>query len=47
MKIVTTIKQKVIYGPIHLQGMDIKNLYTLLGAIHIAMMVNFMVRIQT
>lgn len=41
LKIVNTIKGKVINGPLHLQGMGMKNLYTLLGAIHITTIVHF------
>lgn len=46
LNIVTTTK-KMIYGPVHLQGMDIKYMYTLLGAIHITMSVQFMTQIYT
>ena len=41
MQIVSTIKRHVLYGPIHLQGMGFKNLYTLLGAIHCSILVQF------
>ena len=36
-----TIKRKVIYKPIHLQGMGMKNRHTILGAIHLTMIVQF------
>jgi len=39
LKVVRSIKRTVIYGTIHLQGMGMKNLYTLLGAIHITLLV--------
>ena len=35
------MKKKVIYGPTYIQGMGIKNLYTLLGAVHLALIVKF------
>ena len=41
MKIVRTITRDVLYGPVHLQGMSLKNLYTQLGVIHCAFMVQF------
>ena len=39
LKIVKTIKRKVIYGPTYMQGMGIKNLYILLGDVHLVMIV--------
>ena len=41
LKIVSTIKLKFMYGPVAFQGMDFKNLYTLLGVTHCSMMVQF------
>ena len=41
IKTIQTIKCDVIYGPIHLQGMGFKNIYTLLGAIHLTLMTQF------
>ena len=41
LQIVSTIKRDVIYGPIHLQGMGLKNLYTQLGAMHISLLLQF------
>ena len=39
LKIVKKIKRKVIYGPTYMQGMGIKSLYTLLGAVYLALIV--------
>lgn len=41
MNIVGTIKRDVIYGPIHMQGMGLQKLYTLLGVIHCSLMIQF------
>ena len=41
MQIVTSIKRDVIYGPIHLQRMGFKNLYTQIGAMHISLLLQF------
>jgi len=41
LKIVKTIKRKLIYGPTYIQGMGLKNLYTLLGAVHLALIIKF------
>jgi len=41
LQIVTTIKRDVLYGPTIYQGMGLKNLYTLMGAIHCSLMVQF------
>lgn len=41
LNIVSIIKCKVIYGPIHLHGMYFKNMYRLLGATHCSMMIQF------
>ena len=41
MKIVKTIKSKVIYGPTYIQGMGLKNIYTLLSAVHLAVIIQF------
>ena len=41
LQVVQSIKQDVIYGPIHLQGMSIKNVYTLVGATCISLLVQF------
>ena len=41
MKIVSTIKRDVIYGPVHLQGMGFKMLNTQLGANHCTLLVQF------
>ena len=41
LTIVKTIKRKVIYGSTFMQGLGIKNLYTLLGAVHLALIVHF------
>ena len=35
------MKLGVIYGPVHLQGMGFKNLYTQLGAIHCDLIIRF------
>ena len=40
-QIVCTIKRHVLYGPVHLQGMRFKNVYTLLGAAHCSILVQF------
>ena len=42
LQIVSTIKRDVIYGPVFFQGMGMKTLYTLLGAIHCSFMVQFL-----
>ena len=40
LKIVKTIKRKVIYGPTYMQSMELNNLYTLLGVIHLALIIH-------
>ena len=40
-KIVITIKRDVLYGPTTFQGMGLRTLYTLMGAIYCALMVQF------
>ena len=42
MKIVPTIKRDVIYDLLHLQGMGLKKLYTLLKATHLMLMTQFL-----
>ena len=37
----TMIKRGVIYSPIHLQGMGMKTLYTLVGATYISLVLQF------
>ena len=41
IKVVSTIKHDVLYGPTTFQGMGFRNLYTTMGAIHCALMVQF------
>ena len=41
LQIVITIKRDVSYVPTAFQGMELHNVYTLMGAIHCAMTVNF------
>ena len=41
LQIVTTIKRDVLYGPTTYQGMGLSNLYTLMGAIHCTLLVQF------
>ena len=41
LQIVGTIKRDVIYGPIHLQGMGFKHLYSQIGAMHISLLIQF------
>ena len=40
-KNVRTIKLDVVYSPAYLQGMRFKNIYTRLGAIHCALIIQF------
>ena len=41
LQLVSTISRDVIYGPVAFQDMGMKNLYTMLGAIHCSIMVQF------
>ena len=41
LQIVTTLKREVLYVPTTFQGMGLRNLYTLMGAIYCAIMVQF------
>ena len=41
LQIITTVKRDVLYGPTTFQGMSLRNLYTLMGEIHCALMVQF------
>ena len=41
LQIFTTIKRDVLYGPTTFQGIGLRNLYTLMGALHCALMVQF------
>ena len=41
LQVVRSIKRDVIYGPIHLQGMGMKNLYTPVGAMYLSLLLQF------
>ena len=41
LQIVTTIKRDVLYGSTTFQEMGLRDLYTLMGSIHCALMVQF------
>lgn len=41
LKLVKKMKRKVIYSPLYLQGMGLTNIYTLMGSIHLATIVQF------
>ena len=41
LKIVKKIKRKITYGPTYIQGLGLNNLYTVLVAVHLVLMIKF------
>ena len=41
LKVIRHIKRDVIYGPVHLQGIGFKDIYTLLRETHLALLTQF------